>query len=219
MTMPAPPVDTSLHGSGPGGPLRPPPRRVRRGLVAAGVLAIVLSALGSATLFRALGPAQEHLVLARDVPAGAALVPADLAVVRLAVPPGLAAVPAGELDRVLARYAAVPLAAGSLLTAGALTAEAVPAPGEQLVAVPLPRDGLPGGTLRPGAPVLLVATNERSDDPPRTFPARVHDVVDAGGRGGGLVASVVVAERDGAAVASLAAGGRLAVVLVAEAGR
>lgn len=197
-------------------------RRVRRGWVALGVLAIVLSALGSATLFRALGPSQEYLAVARDVAVGAQVTRADLMAVRLSGGPGLSPVPAGEADRVLGLYAAVPLAAGTLLSASQLTEERVPAPGEQLVAVPLARDQLPGGTLRPGDPLLLVATTGgpaggRADEPPPTFTGRVHDVRDAGGRGGTVVVSVLVAERHGAAVASLAAAGRVAVVLVPEA--
>jgi hypothetical protein len=197
-----------------------PRRRMRRGWMAFGVLAIVLSALGSATLFRALGPSGEYLAVARDVPAGAQVTRADLIEVRLPGAPGLAPVPAREADRVLGMYATVPLAAGTLVSLSQLTDERVPGPGEQLVAVPLARDQVPGRTLRPGDPVLLVATTGgqaaggRGDEPPRTFAGRVHDVQDGGARGGTLVVSVLVAERDGASVASLAAAGRVAVVLV-----
>jgi hypothetical protein len=210
-------------GSPTSGPVAAPPlvrqRRVRRGFVAAGVLAIVLAALGSATLFRALGPAGEYLAVAADLPAGRQLTAGDLTVVRLTAAPGLPLVPAGESDRVLGRYAAVPLVAGTLLTPGQLTTEPVPGPGEQLVAVPLGADRLPGGSLRAGDPVLLVATGDGAEQPPRTFPARVHDTQPGAGRGTGLVVSVVVATTDGPVVATLAAGDRLAVVRVPEPGR
>lgn len=195
-------------------------RRIRRGWVGIGVLAIVLAALGSATLFRAIGPSQEYLALARDVPVGAQVTASDLRVVRLNASPGLSPVPLSEVDQVIGRYAAVPLVAGSLLTPEQLTAEPVPGPGEQLVAVTISRDRVPGGSLRAGDPILLVATggsgSGSDDEPPRTFPARVHDVRSATGRGSDLVVSLLVDQRDGATIASLAASGRVAIVLLPE---
>src|SRR5690606_36938614 len=98
-----------------------------------GLLAIVIAALGSVTLFRALGPAHEYLALARDVPVGAQITNADLTVVRLSASPGLTPVPAHQADEVVGRYAAVPLLRGTLLTPQHLTTERVPGPGEQLV--------------------------------------------------------------------------------------
>src|SRR5690606_5322601 len=81
-------------------------RRVRCGWVGVGVLAIVLAALGSATLLRAIGPSQEYLALARDVPVGAQVTASDLRVVRLNASPGLSPVPLSEVDEVIGRYAA-----------------------------------------------------------------------------------------------------------------
>jgi hypothetical protein len=53
-----------------------------------------------------------------------------------------------------------------------------------------------------------------------TFAANVHEVRPAtGGRGTNVAISVLVAERDGPAVAGLAAAGRVAVVRVPVAGR
>jgi hypothetical protein len=199
-------------------------RRVRRGWLAAGVLLVALSALGSAALFRAVGPAQEYLALADDVPVGALVTTSDLIVVRLNHPPGLSLVSAADADLVVGRYAAVPLVAGTLVSRAQLTTQPVPGPGEQLVAVPLSRNQLPGGVLRAGDPVLLVATDgravgQRGQEPPRTFDARVHLVRPAEGRGGDVVVSLLVATGDGAVVANLAASGRMAVVRVPEVGR
>jgi hypothetical protein len=197
-------------------------RQMRRGWVATGVLLIVLSALGSATLFRALGPAEEYLALANDVPAGARLTAADLMVVRLNSTPGLATVPAVQADRVVGRYAAVSLTAGSLVSPAHLTEQRVPAPGQQLVAVPLSRHDLPGGELDAGDPILLVATGGQGSGvaaEPRTFEATVHRVHATDGRGTTVVVSLLVADRDGPAVASLAASGRVALVRVAESHR
>jgi hypothetical protein len=208
------------------GPANPPrlvrQRHIRRGWVGVGVLAIVLAALGSVTLFRAVGPSQEYLALRQDVPVGAQVTSDDLAVVRINNSPGLSPVPARDVRQVVGAYAAVPLTAGTLLSMSQLTDERVPRPGEQLVAIGMSRDRLPGGTLRAGNPVLLVATTGQAGvDPevqPRTFNARVHDVQATEGRGTGLVVSLLVAERDGAVVASLAAADRLTVVLLPEGG-
>jgi hypothetical protein len=198
-------------------------RHVRRGWVGIGVLLIVLAALGSATLFRAIGPSQEYLAVAQDVPVGAQVTSGDLRIVRMNASPGLSPVPTSQVEDVVGSYARVPLVAGTLLSMDQLTEQRVPGPGEQLVAIGLSRDRLPGRNLQAGNPVLLVATGnsqsgEATDQPP-TFPARVHAVQDAGGRGADIVVSLLVAERDGAVVAALAAAGDLTVVLVAaEAG-
>jgi hypothetical protein len=118
---------------------------------------------------------------------------------------------------VVGAYAAVPLTAGTLLTMDQLTGERVPGPGQQLVAIGLSRDRLPGGTLRAGDPVLLVATvNQDDSGQPRTFDGRVHEVQEAQARGDNVVLSLLVADRDGAVVAALAAGGDLTVVLVPD---
>lgn len=197
-------------------------RHIRRGWVGVGVLAIVLAALGSATLFRAIGPSQEYLALREDVPVGTQITSEHLTVVRLNNAPGLSPVPARDVDQVVGGYAAVPLAGGTLLSMAQVTDERVPGPGEQLVAIGLSKDRLPGGTLRAGDPVLLVATTGQAavelEEQPHTFSARVHDVQPDEGRGDDVVVSLLVAERDGARVASLAAAGRLTVVLVAGAG-
>lgn|SRR5690606_7846646 len=202
-------------------PRRVRQRHIRRGWVGVGVLAIVLAALGSATLFRAIGPSQSYLALARDVPVGAQLTSQDLRVVRLNSSPGLSPVPERDVAQVIGAYAAVPLVAGTLLSMDHLTDEPVPGPGEQLVAIGLSPERLPSSNLRGGQPVLLVATSRQpsgdsDSSPPRTFPARVHEVRSTGGRSDDVVVSLLVDERHGAVVASLAVEGRLTLVLVAE---
>jgi len=191
-------------------------RHVRRGWVGIGVLAIVLSALGAATLFRAVGPQQEYLALAQDVPVGAQITSEDLRIVRLNSSPGLSPVPTDQVGQVVGAYAAVPLTAGTLLSMEQLTTQRVPGPGQQLVAIELSRDRLPGRDLDPGDPVLLVATNSPDPARPQTFDARVHDVQPGEGRSAGLVVSLLVAEQIGAVVATLAADGDLTVVLVPD---
>src|SRR5690606_41893108 len=92
--------------------------------------------------------------------------------------------------------------------------------GGQLVSVTFSRVRVPGGEMRAGDTILLVATRGSSSgsdgEPPRTFPARVHEVRSATGRGSDLVVSLLVDQRDGATIASLAASGRVAIVLLPE---
>lgn len=196
-------------------------RHIRRGWVGIGVLAIVLAALGSATLFRAIGPSQAYLAVAQDVPEGAQLTQNDLRTVRMSSTPGLSPIPDSQLDDIVGQYAAVPLLAGTLLAMDQLTEEPVPPSGQQLVAIGLPPDRLPGGTLDGGDPVMLVTTTRQNAEPeenPRTFAARVHEVQPAEGRDDDIVVSLLVSERDGAVIASLAAADRLTLVLLSEAG-
>lgn len=225
MTSIAPPQPVADPYAGPtDAPRLVRQRRIRRGWVGIGVLAIVLAALGAATLFRAIGPSQEYLAVAQDVPVGAQITSADLRVVRLNTSPGLSPIPISDVAHVVGAYAAVPLSAGTLLTMDQLTSEPVPGPGEQLVAVTLPRDRLPGRMVRAGDPVQLVSTagsglsNQEADQSPRTFAAEVHSVQTASGRGNDLVVTLLVDDRDGAIIASLAANGKVAVVLLPEAG-
>lgn len=219
----------SVNGpNGPTGPTDAPKlvrqRRIRRGWVGIGVLAIVLAALGSATLFRAIGPSQEYIAVAQDIAIGQQITPEDLRVVRINTTPGLSPVRVSDADQVVGAYATVPLPAGTLISLAHLTQDPVPGPGEQLVAVSLSRDRLPGRMLSSGDRVLLVATSgsgigsQDTSDSPRTFTATVQDVQAAGGRGTDLVVTLLVPERDGATIASLAAAGRIAVTLLPQEG-
>ena len=138
------------------------------------MLAIVLAALGSATLFRAIGPSQSYLALARDVPVGAQLTSQDLRVVRLNSSPGLSPVPERDVAQVIGAYAAVPLVAGTLLSMDHHTDEPVPGPGEQLVAIGLSPERLPSSNLRGGSRCRwwrpAASSGDSDSSPPRTFP-------------------------------------------------
>lgn len=197
-------------------------RHVRRGWIGIGVLAIVLAALGSATLFRAIGPSQAYLALAQDVAVGEELTSDHLRVVRMNSTPGLSPVPQSQLDDVVGRHAAVPLVAGTLLSLDQLTDEPVPPPGQQLVAIGLPPARLPGGALEAGDPVMLVTTSGSNaaepDETPRTFAARVHEVQESEDRDDEVIVSLLVSETDGAVIASLAASDRLTLVLLSDGG-
>ncbi|NIL64783.1 hypothetical protein [Salinispora arenicola] len=66
----------------------------------------------------------------------------------------------------IGKYASVALLSGTLLNANALVDKPFPAPGEQVVGVTLKAGQMPSAPLRPGASVLLVSTEESTQDKP-----------------------------------------------------
>lgn len=203
----------------------PRERRVRLGHAALAVALMVVGALGTATLVGAASADGEYLALGRDVDYGDRLSEADLVTVRLTRSPGIDPVPASDLDRVVGAYATMRLARGSLLTPAQVTAEPVPGPGQNVVGITLGGDRLPAQHPRPGDPVLLVATPERSasatdSGQPRTWPATVTAVGGEGSPGflgaggsGAVTVDVAVPAADAPLVATLAAADRIVLVL------
>ncbi len=208
-------------------PAGPRERRLRFGHLALAVALMAVGALGTVALVTAVSTTGEYLALQRDMAANAELTADDLTVVRINTAPGLRPVAAKDLDRVVGLYAAIPLVEGTLLTAAQLTAQPLPGPGQQVLGITLGSDRLPATRPSPGDRVLLVATpargstaSDESQDPPRTWPATVVQVVDAAsggflGRGGTetVTLDVAVAATDGPIVATMAATDRLVVVL------
>ncbi|WP_240958469.1 SAF domain-containing protein [Streptomyces chilikensis] len=88
--------------------------RRRPGWVWAGVGAVLVSAVGFTVIAADLSGRTDVLVLARDVPAGAALTARDLRTVKVAAEAGV--VPVADTAKVLGKQARVPLVAGSLLS-------------------------------------------------------------------------------------------------------
>lgn len=211
-------------------PTGPRERRMRFGHLALAVALIVVGALGTVALVTTVSATGEYLALRRDVEANARLTVDDLTVVRINAAPGLKPVAGQDLDRVVGLYAAVPLSEGTLLTAAQLTAQPLPGPGQQVLGITLGADRLPATRPSSGDRVLLVATPARgaaagdaSQEPPRTWPATVVQVVGSGsgsflGRGGAdtVTLDVAVAAADGPTVATLAATDRLVVVLTGD---
>lgn len=115
---------------GDGTGLPPRPRRRNRPLAVAGVLLVTGCALASAAGWLNAGHREPVLALARPVPAGGIVSPADLQVVRISADPAARLVPASAEATVAGRTAGEPLAAGSLLTFAALGTAGQPAPGQ-----------------------------------------------------------------------------------------
>jgi hypothetical protein len=125
------------------------------------VVACVFGFLAAASAVT--GRHAEVLVLARPVPAGAALSAADLTVTDLPQASGVATVPASEEAQLTGRTVAVPLTAGTLLTPADLGPPAFPPAGRAIVALPLSPGAYPPD-LQPGARVAILAGHSASQD-------------------------------------------------------
>ena len=124
------------------------------------VLGVLLAAV-TVLLFVTVALRADHkqpvLAVARPVAAGQQLSAADLVVVRVSVESGVPVVPAGSLDNVLGRTAAVPLVRGALLAPRQVGPAAWPPAGQAVLAVPVKAGHAPAG-LSPGATVMVLVT-------------------------------------------------------------
>lgn len=137
--MPAPTITrrAAPAGRAPSGDGGLPPRARRRNLplAVAGVLLVAGCALIFAVGWRSAGHREPVLALARTVPAGSVLSPADLQQVRISADAAARLVPAGAEATVVGRTAAEPLPAGTLLTFAALGAAGQPGAGQAQLGV------------------------------------------------------------------------------------
>ncbi|PWU50831.1 hypothetical protein DLJ47_23130 [Micromonospora sp. S4605] len=148
-----------------------------------GALLVVLGAVAFGVVGLRVDPGIDVLAMARPVTAGTQLSDADLRVVHIVPDRALHVVRASERSAVVGRTAAVPLAAGALLTSDQLGAVTDPPPGQSLIAVGVKTGRAPSG-LTPGASVLVVIVPQGAavDSPPQA-PAvvRAVDLTDSSG--------------------------------------
>ena len=139
-------------------------RSARR--VMAGVLLVLASVVAFWQIDLRRHADDSFLATARSLAAGQVITEADLRVVRVAGTSGLALLPAARRGDVVGRAAAVPIAAGSLLTPAQLGPAAWPPAGEAVIAVPVKPGRGPAG-LMPGARVvvLVVPTGATPEQP------------------------------------------------------
>jgi hypothetical protein len=190
--------------------------RRRPVLLALGVALTATGALTTAWLVEHADARVAVVVLARDVPYGAVLSSADLAVADVAADPRIATVPADQARAYAGRVAAVPLLAGSLLAPGSATDAPPPGPGQVLLALAVPATRMPVGALAAGDRVLMVSTPARDAEPPTTAPATLRATVVRLGEpdlDGVTVVDVTVPSADGPLAAAWSATGRVALLL------
>ena len=154
-------------------PVAPPrvvrQRRVRPGLLGLAVLLIALGGLGAAFAVTSVRATGSYLAVARPVEVGRQLSADDLVAVQVAGGQGLRPVPAGRLDEVVGKRAAVALTPGTLLTLAQLTDDPLLGPGQQQIALglkPAPGAGPRAAPRRQGAAGQHPGRQRRRGRPP-----------------------------------------------------
>jgi SAF domain len=193
-------------------------RRRRPGMWAAGLALVAAGGLAAAALVGRAGDRVEVLALARTVPIGQTISEADLIVARLPADPAVQPIPATDRAQVVGKVAAARLAAGSLLTAAELTDTLIPGADEQLVGVTAKPGQLPARGLAPGDQVLAVPVPGDQADATATgagtaVPGQVVQVGPADADGA-VTVDLVVGKDTGPRLAALASTGRLALILL-----
>ncbi len=145
--------------------------------IIAGLLAIALGFVVGAVVLASLNKAVDVLSVARAVSAGSVLTDADLTTVSIVAADTVHVVAATRREEIVGQRAAVPLAAGSLLTAEQIGTVTDPGAGQSILAVGVKTGRVPAG-LAPGAfvVVLVVASGSGSNATAVQAPAVVRNV-------------------------------------------
>ncbi|WP_194793296.1 SAF domain-containing protein [Raineyella fluvialis] len=189
-------------------------RRRQPRWILAGVLAMVIGALGSVALWTQLADTSSVLRLNRTVYRGDVIRAQDLSPVTVGRLNGLDVVPADAMGTVVGKPARTDIAEGGLLTRASVGREDLPA-GRAIVGLRLPEGRVPRIPLEPGTPVLLVeATPDQSGAAAatRAFRAEINRAVESSYDQVATLVDVSVARRDAEDVARLAAAGRIILV-------
>ena len=206
-------------GSGAGSVVPSPPRARRRwGLFAAMVALVCAGALGVAWLVQASTTAVPVVAARSTIERGTLISAGDLMVVRIATDPSLRTVPGSQLSGLVGKRAALDVAAGSLLTSESVSAANTPGAGFSLVGVGVADSMMPGTSLLAGDRVRVVATADgqaAATGGPTSIGAQVVGTrtgTNASGQSQTII-TVSVPASDAAALAAIAASGKVAVVL------
>jgi Flp pilus assembly protein CpaB len=140
---------------------RGPGRHRQLPLVVVGVLLVFGFALAFVDASLHLGSREEVLVVAQPVAAGQVLTSSDLRTARMSTGSGLDVVLSGDEASVIGRRVAVPLVAGSLLTAGEVGSTPPVGSGSDVVAVGLKAGAYPP-ELAPGDRVQVIPVTSGS---------------------------------------------------------
>ncbi|MFI9641423.1 SAF domain-containing protein [Micromonospora sp. NPDC051925] len=159
------------------------------------------------------------LAVARPVAAGQAISAEHLRIVAMVPDPSVPLVRAGQAQQVIGRSAAVPLAAGTLLSESQLGPASWPDAGQAVVATALKPGRVPAG-VTPGSHVLVVtvAKDGSPETPglpaaPVSVAATVVEVVPGVDGSGTTVVSLLLARNDATKLAG--AGLELSLVVIA----
>jgi hypothetical protein len=142
--------------------------------IIAGLLTIALGFVVGTVVLSSLNKAVDVLSVARAVSAGSVLTDADLTTVSIVPADSLHVVTAARRAEMIGHTAAVPLVAGSLLTAEQLGAVTDPGAGQSILAVGVKTGRAPAG-LAPGASVVVLVVPSSSGA--QTTPVQAQAVV------------------------------------------
>lgn len=192
------------------------PRERRPLLAVLAVLLIVGGAVLAGFLATRLDHRVEMLAAVDTIEAGQVITREDLA--STPVSSNLTTlIPADQIDQVVGRTARVEVAKGQLLDSSQLASAAIPGEGRQVVGVSLEVGRFPANGFKAGDLVDVVDINGQSVS---VTGAQVVEAMPTSGTEGdwssGAVVSIIVDQRDAAALASAGAGGGIAVVLTAS---
>lgn len=195
----------------------PPQGRRRPALLVVGLAMVALGALAAIWLVSSSGHRVEVVMLAHNVAYGSVLRADDLTTTPVAVDPAVAVVPADEAATIVGQTATAYLTAGSLLSRGDVTPAGVLGPDEVLVPLPLPAGRMPADGLSAGQRLLVVDAPPVGADPPPGAPASIGATVVRVGSAdvnGTVVVDVAASSGDGPTLATRAATGRFAIVVL-----
>jgi hypothetical protein len=198
--------------------LRDLPRRRRPGMIALAAALVGLGILASAVLYQREDHEVPVLMVTSSVPAGSVVTSSDVGTTTIAAGPGVQDIPARQLPQVIGLVAGTSLRPGTLLAASELTSKLAPGPGQDLVPVALKPSALPASGLAPGDDVLAVpvpGSGSSASVPVISAPVpAVVEAVSPGTEPDGLdVVDLLVASSAGPGLAGQAAAGQIALVV------
>lgn len=226
LTRPLPRIGVQSDDAPPEHPIGATPATGRRGRptgssrnttrIAIGLMVLVVSVLATLTLYSSAGDRHTVIAVRRDVAAGKTITIGDLKEVSISADASVSTMPAADAERVIGEVAAVPLAAGSLLTSNQVGAAPELAAGEAMVGAVLKAGQYPSG-LQIGSTVGIVDVPTINatgvSEPVRLGTGRVSDITESSNDGTTVVVSLIVADTTAESVASAGAAGRLSLVV------
>ena len=188
--------------------------RARRSprLIAAGILSVVLGALGGAALYSITSDQADVVVMERDVVRGQTLQAADLAVVSMPSSSQVDMTRVSDMDALVGETALSDLPSGSFPVSHHVGEQTIPQD-HSLVGIRLPEGRLPTAELKPGARVQLVSLVEGDD---LVMEATVASAPMLAVDGAGQLLDVIVTSESAPGVAALAATDQLVLIAVGE---
>ena len=196
----------------------PKPRR-RPARVALAVLLIVLAGLGGLYLWTAASSSTSVVQVSADVARGQLIQPGDLTTVTIGSTPGVATIPADQIDTLTGQRARWDLTAGTLLSPDQVTEDLQPGQGRTRISLQVSPGRMVNDTLPPGTRVRLVVTapdgSPEFNSGTRNGTAYTAVLVSTNPApdGANLLVTIDAAAGQATTVAQLAAQGRLFVVV------